>query len=348
MSDLITVGLDLGDKYHSYCMLAAEGQVLSRGRIANRSRALEREFSDREPMLVALECGTHSPWVSRKLEQLGHRVLVANARELRLIYGGRNKSDAVDAEKLARLARFDPNLLSPIRHRSARAQADLAILRSRDALVRSRTMLINHVRGLVKSAGCRLPSCSAQSFHRRVCSHVPAELCGSVAPVLTMIESLTLRIKVYDVKVEQCCQERYPETERLRQISGVGPLTALAFVLTLEDPGRFRRSRSVPAYLGLVPRRAQSGALEKQLRISKAGDAYLRRLLVSCAHYILGRYGRDSALRLWGLSLAERGGGNGRKRAVVALARKLAVVLHRLWLSGESYEPFPRAEAVAA
>jgi transposase len=266
-------------------------------------------------------------------------VLVANARKLRMIYASDNKTDAADAEMLARVARLDPQLLYPIHHRGIRAQADLALIRSRGVLVASRTQLINHVRGSVKSWGERLPSCSTVTFAKRAADILPEELGAALAPVLEQIASLTAKIREMDRGIERLCEEQYPETGAIRQPKGVGPLTSLRFVLTLEDAGRFKKSRDVGPYLGMTPRRKDSGSMSPQLRITKAGDVQMRTLLVNCAQYMLGPFGQDSDLRRFGLRLAERGGKNAKKRAVVAVARKLAVLMHRLWVSGEVYEP---------
>jgi transposase len=271
---------------------------------------------------------------------MGLEVVVANPRKVRLIGQNDRKSDRVDAELLARLGRVDPQLLFPIRHRGQGAQADLALLRSREALVRSRTRLINHARGQVKALGSRLPACSAPAFARKAAPHLPGELSSVLGPILAEIEGLTTTIRKYDYEVELLCANRYPETERLRQVQGVGPITALAYVLILEDPNRFARSRKVGAYLGLAPRSRRSSEMNPQLRISKAGDELLRRLLVSCAHYILGPFGADCALRRYGEAILQRGGKNAKKRAVVAVARKLAVLLHQLWKSGRRYDPY--------
>jgi transposase len=219
-------------------------------------------------MRIAIEAGTHSPWVSRVLEkECGHEVLVANPRKTRLIYSNKRKTDEVDAENLARLARLDQKLLHPLKHRGEGSQAHLAIIRSREALVSCRTQLVNHVRGTVKSFGHRLPKCPARSFHKKASEHIPEALRAALGPILEQIGSLTERIREYDRQLETICQEHYPETELLRQVEGVGALTALTFVLTLEDPHRFEKSRSVGAYLGLVPARAQSGDRDPQKRI---------------------------------------------------------------------------------
>ena len=346
---LMTAGLDLGDKYSYLCLIDTEGgEVVEEGRLRTSPEAFRRRFSSEQPMRIAIEAGTHSPWVSRLLEECGHEVLVANARKLRLIYSNKRKTDKVDAENLARLARLDPKLLYPLKHRGEDSQAHMAIIRSREALVSCRTQLVNHVRGAVKSFGGRLPKCPARSFHNKAPERIPDALWPALGPILEQIGSLTERIRDYDRQLEEISKESYPETELLRQVEGVGSLTALTFVLTLEDPYRFEKSRSVGAYsLGLVPAKDQSGDRDPQRRISKEGDEMLRRLLVSCAHYVLGPFGSDSDLRRHGQKIASRGAKNSKKRAAVAVARKLAVLLHSLWISAEVYEPLRNAQRSA-
>ena len=198
----------------------------------------------------------------------------------------------------------------------------------------------------------RLPSCSTESCYRQAGEHLPEELYDTLKPVLGIIEDVTTQIKAFDKEIERISKEKYPETELLRVIKGVGPLTALAYILILEDPERFDKSRQVGSFVGLTPRRDQSGEIDKQLRITKAGNPYLRRLLVSAAQYILGPFGEDCNLKKFGLRLAARGGKNAKRRAVVAVARKLAVLLHRLWRHGMVYDPFfkpqPRSLVKAA
>jgi transposase len=338
----MTAGLDLGDKYSHLCLIDQQsGEVMEEGRLRTTPEAFRRRFASEQPLRIAIEAGTHSPWVSRLLEECGHEMLVANARKLRLIYANKRKTDEVDAENLARLARLDPKLLYPVRHRGEGAQAHMAMIRSRQALIGSRTQLVNHVRGAVKSFGARLPKCPARSFHKRASEHIPEALLPALEPILEQIGSLTERIRDYERQLETISKEHYPhETGLLRQLEGIGPLTALTFVLTLEDPYRFERSRSVGAYLGLVPATDRSGDRDpREKRISKEGDEMLRKLLVGSAHYILGPFGSDSDLRRHGEKIASRGGKNAKKRAVVAVARKLAVLLHRLWVTAEVYVP---------
>src|SRR5215213_678993 len=262
----VTAGIDIGDRYSHLCLLDTEsGEVIEEGRIPTNTKAFQRRFSGAEPMRIAIETGTHSPWISRMLQECGHEILVANARKVRLIYGEGRKNDKIDAEKLARLARLDPKLLAPVKHRGEASQAHLALLRSRDALVSARTKLVNHVRGAVKSFGARLPKCTAESFHNRVAEHLPQELVPALGPVLETIASLTEHIREYDRRLESIAKEIYPETNLLRQVRGVGVLSALAFVLTLEDPSRFAKSREVGAYpWGLyLPRSNQAKAIPK-------------------------------------------------------------------------------------
>ncbi len=343
------VGLDLGDKFSYACVVSAEtGEVIQEKRISTRASCLETFLAEQPAMLIAIETGTHSPWISRLLESLGHEVLVANARKVRLIYGGDRKSDKLDAQKLARLARFDPKLLSPIQHRGKDAQAHLALIRSRDALVSSRVGLVNHVRGSVKAFGARLPVCSTRTFARKARAVIPEELLAALEPVLAIIEKLSEQILVMEKRIKVLGKEAYPETNVLRQVTGVGAITALTFILTLEEPSRFKKSRDVGAFLGLTPGQKQSGNRDVKLRISKRGDEGLRRLLVQSAHYLLGPFGSDCDLRRHGEKIEAGGGGYAKQRAIVAVARKLAVLLHRLWLTREIYEPLRNSDKTLA
>ncbi len=259
MSHAHTVGLDVGDRMSRLALLDETGEVVEESQVRTTPAALHRRFAAMPSSRVILEVGTHSAWVSRLLRELGHEVLVANARKLRFIYQSDDKSDPVDAESLARVGRLDPKLLAPIQHRSAEAQADLALIRSRDLLVRCRAQLISHARGSTKAVGARLPRCSAPAFVAKTLVHVPAALEPALGAVLATIQGLDTRIRGYDRQIARVAAERYPETRRLTQVEGVGVLTALCFVLTLEDPARFPSSRSVGGYLGLRPKRADSG-----------------------------------------------------------------------------------------
>ncbi len=348
-SKTYTIGLDLGDRRHHACVLEEAGEILAEEVIVNTREVLSA-FCARYPgATVVMETGTHSPWISRLLSSLGHRVIVANARKLRAISQSQTKSDREDAQMLARLGRADPKLLSPVRHRSEETQRALVRLKVREALVRNRVNLINSVRFLLKSLGVFVSSSiKAQAFTRKVRAQLAAPDAALVAPLLTAVDALNAEIKQLDGELETLACERYPATERLRQIPGVGPLTALCFVLTLEAPQHFANARAVGAYLGLVPRRDQSGQSDKQLGITKAGHVQMRCLLINCAHYILGPFGMPCALRTAGERIAARGGKSAKKRAVIAVARKLAVTLLALWKTGADYQAQPQPLAQAA
>lgn len=344
-----TIGLDVGDRTSQLCRLDSEGEILEEARVSTTKQMLGHRFREMPAARVVLEVGPHSPWINRLLASTGHEVIVANPRKLRLIYENDQKCDRADAEYLARVGRLDPRLLAPVQHRGKDAQADLAIIRSRAALVRARTALINHVRGAVKAVGGRLPSCGTASFHRKAEGEIPEELETALLPLVDTIGQLSEQITGCDRQIAKISETEYPETALLSQVPGVGPVTALCYILTLEDPDRFPSSRSVGSYLGLVPRKQESGEASPQLRTTKAGDPMTRHLLVQTAHYILGPFGPDTDLRRWGQKIAERGGKNAKKRAIVAVARKLAVLLHHLWSTAEVYEPLKNSrEEVAA
>jgi transposase len=345
-----TIGLDLGDRNSWYCVLEEGGQIELEERVRTTAKGLSEVFGAIPRRRIALEIGTHSPWISRLLGELGHEVIVANARKVRLIGESRKKDDRLDAQTLARLARIDPELLYPVKHRSAQAQADLTLLRARAGLVRARTALVNTARSLAKSYGERLRGCNVRNMDPEKAEGLSPELQAALQPLLSAMQSISEQIAEYNERIERLAAESYPQVALLKQIKGVGTLIALTFLLTLEDPHRFGKSRDVGCYLGLQPGRRNSGKSEPQLHISKEGDPYLRTLLVQGAQHILGPFGVDCDLRRWGLKLAERGGKSGKKRAIIATARKLAVLLHHLWVSGEAYEPLhnSRRTTVAA
>lgn len=341
-----TVGIDLGDRFSTYCILNQAGEVTETGRLKTEAEHFRQQFAGEQRMRIAMECGTHSPWSSRLLEELGHEVLVGNARKLESITGSESKNDDRDAEQLARLAHFDPRLLFAVRHRSAERQRDLMLIQARATLVRARTMIINTARGLVKSGGRRLPNCSSESFAAQVKPMLPLELAALIGPLLEQVASLNAQIARLDQQVEALVKT-YPEIRTLRTVPGVGPLVAATYVLTLNGPDAVGHSRSAGAFLGLRPRQKQSGDYDPQCRITKTGNTYLRCLLMQSAHYVLGHFGPDSALRRWGLKLAASGGKRGKKRALVAVARKLAVILHCMWRTGQVYQAFPPQTSAA-
>ncbi|MEQ9825363.1 MAG: IS110 family transposase [Puniceicoccaceae bacterium] len=335
-----TIGLDLSDRKVAVCVLDGSGKVVEETSLPNEVKTYVAISGTYPGATIALETGTHSPWVSRTLSTHSMKVLVANARKLRAIYKSDHKSDQNDARMLAKIARVDPELLSPIQHRSEAAQKDLIKLKVRQSLVQARVKHINSARTLLKSIGVRLPSqISSEAFPRKAREHLEPEHLELIEMLIDAVEELNERIKILEQQLQQMAASKYPVTERLRQIPGVGPMTALCFVLSIENHQRFKRARDIGPFLGLTPKKDQSGESDKQLRITKAGNTQLRCLLVNCAHYILGRWGPDCDLREAGLRICARGGSISKKRAVIATARKLAVTLLAIWKSGQDYRP---------
>jgi transposase len=337
---IVSIGMDLGDRNATFCGIDADGSVVERGRVAMRKPVVE-QWAGQYPQgtLIAIEAGGHSPWVSRALASAGSEVLIANPRKIPLITRNKRKSDDIDPELLARLARTDRTLLSPITHRDEETQKDLQLIRTREVSVTSRTKLIGHIRGTVKAYGLRIPSCSTEMFVRKARESLDLSTLEPLEPILKIIDQLTATIRQYDREVETLAETKYPATKILMQIKGVGALTALAYVLVFQSSERFESSRMAGAYIGLVPARDQSGKADPQLGVTKAGDRLMRRLLIQSAHYILGPFGVDSDLRRHGERIASRGGKKAKKTAAVAVARKLAVLMHRLWSTGEDYDP---------
>ena len=334
----LTIGLDLGDDVSRAVEIDAAGKVVKRGSVATTAGGIVRYFGGRPRCRVSFEVGTHSAWVERQLKALGHETVVSQSSKVYVDGRRRRRNDWMDAEFLARQGRADPELLHPMEHRSVEAQEDLALLRARDQLVQARTKLINHVRGAVKAMGARIRKCDADSFAKRAAGELPEVLRPCLTPLLEVIADLTKRIRGMDREVERVAQ-KHPEVEHMQQPGGVGVLTALAYARAIEDPKRFKRSRDTGAYFGLVPKLDDSNKSSPQLRITKAGDPLVRRYLVSAARYILGPFGPECDLRRYGEAIAARGGKNAKKRAAVAVARKLAELLHHLWVTNATYDP---------
>jgi transposase len=344
----LTVGIDLGDKTSRYCILDEAGEVVSEDQVPTTKAGFDSLFAKMPSSRIALEVGTHSPWVSRHLTSMGHEVIVANAHKVKLITQSVRKNDRIDAHQLARLARVDPKLLSPIQHRGEQAQRDLAVIRGRAELIAARTKLVNSARGLVKPMGERLKQCDADQVTAGLGEGLSEGAKAVIGPLLKAVEAMSEQLGQYDEQIEGMAK-RYPEVKLLQQVYGVGPLIAMTYVLTLEDAERFAHSREVGAYLGLTPKQRDSGDSQPELGISKAGDGLLRSLLVQGAHCILRKGAPESDLRTWGLGKMGKGGKRAKKRAIVAVARRLAVLLHHLWATGEVYDPqYNRKAAEAA
>lgn len=340
-----TIGLDLSDNVGHFQVQRGDGHVLDRGKVKLTKEHLEAFLGEWKGCRLVIEAGTHSPWISRVVSDCGLELVVANPRRVELISKSNSKTDPKDAALLAEIGRTNKTLLAPIEHRTASTQLDQAVLRARDEVVRARTSMINHVRGVMKSNGHRAPSASADSFGRRVCATMPDELKAALEPIARLIMAMSDQVKSFDEQLEDMADQKYPITKVLREIGGVGPVVSLSFVLKIEDPARFKNSRAVGPYVGLVSRKQDSGESNPQLHITKAGDRELRRLLVISANYILGCFGPDCDLRRFGLRIAGDGSNRAaKKRAKVAVARKLAVLMHHLWTHGLEYDPLYNAK----
>lgn len=344
----LTAGIDLGSKRSQACWVDEAGEEVAREALTSSCVALQRVFGGLPPMRIAIETGGHANWVARQLRAMGHEVIVADAKRLKLLWDTKSKDDKRDALFLAEIAARCPEFLCAVEPRTLESEQHRAMLRMREAVVRARVKLINCVRGVLESFGEKLPAASSEAFARMAAPRLPQELRAEAYPALQVIEQLTSRIKVYDKQVRKLCEGRYGEaTKRLMSVPGVGPLTALTFVLELDgDPRRLRGSRAAGALVGLRPMRRESGESKPELGITKEGNQMLRRYLVQCAQYMLGHHGVDCALRRWGLKLAGTSK-RGKKRAVVAAARKLAVLLHTLWRKDVDFDPLMGLEQAA-
>lgn len=337
----VTIGLDLGERQHRFCVLGSGAEVVEEGTLGNERASLARLTSRYPGALAVMEAGAHSPWVSRYLEGLGWEVIVSNPRKVRAIYQHERKSDQRDALMLARIGRMDRALLYPVRHGSEQAQQDLLRIKLRDSLVRARVALINSIRFSLKSLGYQVGNPSSERFHKVAMESLPEGIRQMIAPNVGAVAELSARIAVLEREINVLTRTKYPQTLWLQQVPGVGALTALYFVLKIEDPKRLKMCATWAPTSACVRGAIRAERTIPQLRISKRGDAYLRRLLVSAAQYILGPFGPKSALREYGLMLAADGTARARKRAVVAVARKLCVLLLSLWKNQTLYQPEP-------
>ena len=345
----VVAGIDLGDKHSHVCLIDLGGNVVERKKLRTSPAAFERYFGGWASIRVVLEAGTHANWVYRLLKRLEHEPLMADTHRLALITHSLSKDDRTDAQRLAELGLRMPQMLNAVQPCSLAIQCDRAVLKARETLVETRTKLINTARGTVKSFGERLPASSSEAFAKKARPQLPDDLRDALEPLLEVIQHVSDEIRSYDKRIEKLGAEKYPATKRLRSIRGVGPVTALAFVLNLDnDPQRLRRSRDAGPRMGLRPKRRDSGQRSPELSITKSGDRMLRQLLVLCSQYILGHHGEDSLLRRWGLGLAARGGPTAKRKAVVATARKLAVLMHALWRQGVDFDPFYEPNSRAA
>lgn len=336
---VVSIGLDVSDRASAVCAVRRDGSIAWERRVPTVIEPMMAIAAENPEARWILEAGTHSLWLDDGLRNAGADVVVVNPRRLRAVSDSLKKTDRSDAALLALLGLLNPQLLWQVRHRTVQAQMGLVMLKSRDQLVRTRARLITTMRGLVKPFGHRFKACVAEQFHERR-DEVPRELASSLEPLFEVLVHVNAQIAALDERIEQAVKAD-AAASNLTTIPGVGPITALVFTLVIDDPERFKNSRQVGAFLGLTTRIDQSGMVDKQLRITKAGDGMLRRLLVQCAQGMLREKARDTSLKRWATSLVDRGGTAPKKRAAVALARKLAVIMHRMWRDNTPFRAFP-------
>jgi transposase len=343
MSRKMWVAMDLSDKANEYCALDDAGRKIASGKVLNTPEVIRDffgKFDKKIDLTAIIEAGTCSPWISHIIKSCGHKLIVANPRKVRAIWDTANKTDERDAELLARLGRVDPSLLKPIKHRCMDEQFDLSTARLRETLVQTRSKLSNCVKSTLKSLGVILETRIEPAYlPARLPALLSKEYLELVRPMLAAIGGINAQIKRYDEKIVELCH-KYPECNSLVTIRGVGALTAVVFRLTISDPDRLLGTRDVGPYLGLTPKRDQSGEIDKRLGISKAGDKLCRTMLIRAANYIIGPFGADSDIRRFGTRIKNKGGKAPTKRAACAVARKLAVTMLAMWKSGEEYQPF--------
>jgi len=337
------VAMDLSDKENEFCQIDELGVKVNSGKVKNTPNDAElffRSFSKEIDLTVVIEAGTCSSWIARIIEHCGHKVIVANPRKVRAIWDTVNKTDERDAELLARLGRVDPILLSPIKHRCLEEQLDLTVIRLRESLVQARTKISNCIKGMLKTTGVMLEkSIEPQYLPKQLPLHISSDMLKMFEPMLIAISAMNEQIRTYEKKIDDLCL-KYPECGQFMKVRGIGPITALTFRLTISDPNRLIRTRDVGAYLGLIPKRDQSGTIDKRLGITKAGDKLCRTMLIRAANYMIGSFGEDCDLRRFGLKIKAKGGKAPTKRASCAVARKLAVMMLSMWKSGEDYKQF--------
>jgi len=334
-------GMDLHQWHTDVCVLGDDGVVQERARFLTNRERLERFFRGRKPMRVVMEAGGSSPWVARLVESCGHEVLVCNPRNVRVIAESTLKTDERDAETLARLARLDEGVLGSVRPRSEEAQQLRNELKVRGALVETRTKLINTTRGILRAMGYVVHGGSSRKFTGRVRQmELPDELARTVMPLLSQIDSVSEEIGRCEEKLQERVKEM-PEVRLLEEIPGVGPIVALYFVASVDDPDRYLSPRNVASFFGLRPVMRSSGKRSYYGRITRHGDPEMRRLLIQAAHALM-RSNTRCRLQDWARDLEAR---KGKAKAMVALARKLAVLMVRLWRAGEVFEPYPNQKA---
>lgn len=334
------VAIDLHDEYSQLCVMSPSREKLTEARVPTTRVALADFFAQRQRSRVIYEAGPHALWVGELLKELGHEPIACHPRRVRLIAEGRNKNDRMDAEILARLSLSDLELIRPIHQRSRSTLDQRSVIRARAAVVDAQKRLRTMLRGLVKPFGLRVHRGKKRALAELSTAALPPLVRVSVDSVLQILTATAEQIAILDKHVEQICEQNVATT-RLQTIPGVGPLVAAAFVHAIEDPKRFA-SNDIGPYIGLTPsNRSSAGKKLAPKEKGRPGDPYLRSLLLQAAWTLMNSRS-ESDLARWGRGLVER---IGPKKAAFALARKLATLMHHLWLREEDFQPRPRANA---
>jgi transposase len=343
------VGLDVSQKFTQACVIDSKGSLVWQGQCASTPQAIAETIKARAPEVarIGLESGALSTWHWHGLNGLGLPVVCLDARHAQAILSLQvNKTDKNDAQGLAQIVRM--GWYREVRVKSIESHRVRALIGVRAQLVGMRTRLVNQIRGTLKTFGIVLGKAGGRAFEQRVeeLSREAGILGESLRALLAVLRNLSQQV----VRLDQCARKFGKENaacQHLMTVPGVGPITAMAFVTAVDNPARFTKSRSVGAYLGLTPRRYQSGDMDITGRISRCGDRLVRSYLYEAANALLLRVKRWSSLKAWGVRLAKRVGMN---KAKVAVARKLAVLMHRMWMSGEEFNwsnPASSLEAAA-
>ena len=346
--DSTTIGLDLGNTFTKAVGLDARGNVVLREDLHNDAETLKAFFEAHPGATVGMETGTHCRWIAALAASCGCDAVIGNARKLRLISESSRKNDWNDAESIARLCRFDRKLFHPVTLRDGEHHRLYQLLRQRDALVSMRTALVNQLRGFAKAGGTMLPRRDARSF-LSLRDSMPPEFLRDFKPLLKALEDLARRIAAAEAILGQFVRRHFRKMdERLQTVPGVGPVASAAFIALVPDPGRFKSAREAGPYFGLVPKQDQSGDGHRPCRITHEGSPFMRKTLVNAANALLKKSARDTALKRFGERLSRRGQGKvARRKAKVALARKLAVTMLAMMRRGEDYRDAPAPEPAA-
>lgn len=341
MSNCTIIGIDLGDKKHAVVGLDDKANIVLKRWVPNKKEDLEALFRRNRGAVFGMETGTHCRWISMLCRECGCEVYVGNAHRLRSIFGNTHKNDMRDAEEIARLLNGDKRHFHPVQLRDAEHQNLVQLVKMREMVMSQRTKSAGAIRGMAKANGVRLPASDADSLHRKladVIDTLPDNLQLLLRPQIGLLEKLCETIREYDRLIRDYRNEHFrKECDLLETIPGVGPVNAAAFVAFTGDVRRFRHARDVGPYYGLTAGRDQSSSKDEPKRITKEGNEFVRHLLVNAANLIMQGRCRNTELLQFGLRVWGNRGKVAKRKAKVALARKLAVTMAAMLRSGTPY-----------